>query len=148
MRDVSEAIASAEGGESPAPKRLRDSVYASLHQTHVPKLEELDIVNYDRDDRTVSLRPEARYVSLYTGPIGFGGVPRVHLALAGLLALASLVIGSAFGLPIVSLVGPPAWAFAAIVGVVGYVAYVLVRRPWPQAWQFRHLVDVLRGRSS
>ena len=58
-------MACIESGESPAPKDVRQSVYNSLHQTHLPKLDDLDIVDYDDDRKTIELRPEARTVDLY-----------------------------------------------------------------------------------
>ena len=48
LHELSEAVATAESGVSPPPRALRESVYGSLHQTHLPKLEELGVVTYDR----------------------------------------------------------------------------------------------------
>ena len=44
VRDLSEDVASRETGERPAPRDKRRSVYVSLHQTHLPKLDDLEIV--------------------------------------------------------------------------------------------------------
>jgi hypothetical protein len=65
LRTLAEALAEAESGDSPPPTNLRQSVYNSLHQTHLPKLDELDIIDYNKDRKTVTLRPEARTVDLY-----------------------------------------------------------------------------------
>ncbi|MEF8826011.1 MAG: hypothetical protein V5A27_06690 [Halapricum sp.] len=65
LRSLSEWIAEAESGESPPPKNVRQSVYNSLHQTHLPKLDRHGIIEYDVDRKTVSLRSKARRVDLY-----------------------------------------------------------------------------------
>lgn len=65
LRSLAEWIATAESGESPPPKNVRQSVYNSLHQLHLPKLDRLDIIDYDRDRKQIRLRPEARTVDLY-----------------------------------------------------------------------------------
>lgn len=65
LRPLTERIAEIESGESPPPRGLRQSVYSSLHQTHLPKLDDLGIVDYDKDRKRISIRPEARRVDLY-----------------------------------------------------------------------------------
>jgi hypothetical protein len=65
LRDLSEWIAETEAGERPAPRNVRQSVYNSLHQTHLPKLDEHGIIEYDKDRKTVTLRSKARRVDLY-----------------------------------------------------------------------------------
>jgi hypothetical protein len=49
VRDLSEEVAALETGESPPPRNIRQSVYVSLHQTHLPKLDDLGIAVYDAD---------------------------------------------------------------------------------------------------
>jgi predicted transcriptional regulator len=65
VRDLAEYIASIEAGESPPPRNVRQSVYVSLHQTHLPKLDELGIVAYDSDTKAVSLNGRAGEVAVY-----------------------------------------------------------------------------------
>lgn len=65
LQELSERIAAQETGESPPPRTTRESVYNSLHQTHLPKLEELGVVVYDRDAREVGLHDRARDVNRY-----------------------------------------------------------------------------------
>jgi hypothetical protein len=65
LRTLAERLAEVESGESPPPRNLRQSVYNSLHQTHLPKLDELDIVAYDKDRKTIELQSAARTVDLY-----------------------------------------------------------------------------------
>jgi hypothetical protein len=65
VRDLAETIAAREAGADPPPTNKRQSVYVSLHQTHLPKLDDLDIVAYDPDDRTVELLDRVEEVEIY-----------------------------------------------------------------------------------
>lgn len=63
LRDLSVRIATAETGQSPPPRGIRESVYSSLHQTHLPMLDELSVVEYNREARTVRLCENANEVT-------------------------------------------------------------------------------------
>ena len=65
LRELSEAIAATESGSHPAPRALRESVYNALHQTHLPKMDDLGLVVYDPDRKMVSVRPEAKHLVRY-----------------------------------------------------------------------------------
>ena len=65
LRELSEEIARWETGESPPPRNIRESVYNSLHQTHLPKLDRLGVVDYDRDRKQLRLLEPAEQVDLY-----------------------------------------------------------------------------------
>lgn len=65
LRELSVSIAERESGESPPPSDIRESVYNSLHQTHLPKLDRDGVINYDRDRKTVELDNPAREVDVY-----------------------------------------------------------------------------------
>jgi hypothetical protein len=63
--DLAEHIATVETGESPPPRNVRKSVYVSLHQTHLPKLDDLGIVDYDQRSKELTLENQARQVEVY-----------------------------------------------------------------------------------
>ena len=63
IRELSEQIAELETGENPAPRNIRQSAYVSLIQTHLPKLEELDVIEYDDTSKTAQLSASAGQVS-------------------------------------------------------------------------------------
>lgn len=63
--DLAEHIATLETGESPPPRNVRKSVYVSLHQTHLPKLDDLGIVEYDQQSKELTLEDQARQVEVY-----------------------------------------------------------------------------------
>jgi DNA-binding transcriptional ArsR family regulator len=48
-------------------KQERKRVYVSLYQTHVPKLRDAGLVDYDEETQVVSLRADANDVARYLG---------------------------------------------------------------------------------
>lgn len=124
LRELSEAIAAEETGESPPPRNIRDSVYASLHQTHLPKLDDLGIVEYDSNTKSVALTELARELVPYTTVMSSSGLPWYqHYLLLGLAAMAA-VIASDLGVPVLAGVGP---VVVATVFAVAMVASLLVQ---------------------
>ncbi|MDS0299151.1 hypothetical protein NDI76_10385 [Halogeometricum sp. S1BR25-6] len=59
VRDLSEEVAALENGigAEEVTYKQRKRVYTSLHQTHLPKLDDVGVVVYDRDRGTISLTP-------------------------------------------------------------------------------------------
>ena len=122
-RELSEAIAARESGSDPPPRDVRRSVYISLQQTHLPKLDGLDIVDYDDATREVRPGDNAAEVGVYMEV-----VPRYGLSFAefhaGLGALgALLVVAAAVGVPALSAVSPVAWAVVGFVAITGSGLY-------------------------
>jgi hypothetical protein len=122
IADIADHIAEIESGESPPPSDTRQSVYVSLHQTHLPKLDGLGVVEYDRDDRTVTLLEGADgVVRRLEGP-GGDATPLawvLGVAVAGFLA----TLGALLGAPdLAGTVG------AAALGVVSAAAGALYYR--------------------
>lgn len=62
LGELAELIAAEETGERPPPRKKRTSVYVTLHQSHLPKLAELSIVEYDDREKVVSLGARASSV--------------------------------------------------------------------------------------
>ena len=61
----------------------RKRVYVSLYQTHIPKLDDANIVSYDEDEGTVSLADGADTVETYlSGSENSDGWYRYYLALS------------------------------------------------------------------
>ncbi|ADJ15165.1 DUF7344 domain-containing protein [Halalkalicoccus jeotgali] len=105
IRELSEHIAAVESGEDPPPRNVRQSVYVSLHQTHLPKLEGLGVVKYDTDSKDVRLHDRATTVEAYmnrhqqgTGRSRFSLAYFVVGALGLLLATVSVIADSVAGL--------------------------------------------------
>ena len=100
LREISEQVATLETGETPPPRNIRESVYNSLHQTHLPKLDKMDVVAYERDRKLVTLAGGSDQVSHYMETVPEHGITWATYYLAvGALALA--VIGlSSVGMPV------------------------------------------------
>jgi hypothetical protein len=113
LRGLAETIAAHEAGESPPPRPLRESVYNSLHQTHLPKLDKEGVVDYDKNRKTVKLQPGARDVNVYMEVVTKYGITwadyyrtlatlsllvvvAVEMEIPVLEALPVLLVGSAF----------------------------------------------------
>ena len=126
---LAEHIASAETGESPPPRDVRKSVYVSLHQTHLPKLNELDIVDYDQRDQQIALRDRAEEVEVYMEVVPEDDISwatyYVGISVLGVLTLFAVDfdVVAAFD------VNFWAWYFLALVGASSvYHAYVERKR--------------------
>ncbi|WP_224338477.1 DUF7344 domain-containing protein [Haloprofundus halobius] len=125
-------VAAAENGKQPddLARAERRRVYISLYQTHLPMLEERGIVEWDRTDNVISLRPSSnveRYLGHSTGsdrPWHVGYILTSVLG-AGLLLLQALHIAPFDGL---SLSWTLAVVSAAVLGIV-VARYALERPP-------------------
>ncbi len=71
---------------------IRESVYASLHQTHLPRLAEQQVIRYNRDHRTVELTTRGQQFEPLLKPTATGDQstywPFLYLSLAVVLTLA------------------------------------------------------------
>ncbi|MCL9817826.1 DUF7344 domain-containing protein [Natronocalculus amylovorans] len=109
VRELSHYIAEVESGLSPPPKPLRESVYSSLVQTHLPTLHEAGVVVYDCDLKEVTLSSHARSIQVYQDIFAIGEFTWADLyrgvGLVGFLA----ILGSLLDAPGVSVIDPLLW---------------------------------------
>lgn len=102
VSDLAKSIAAVESDERPPPRNKRQSVYVSLHQTHLPKLDSLGIVSYDSDDREVELLDRIEEVEVYMEVVPQYGLSWGEFYFGwGLLGLLT-VIGVRIGVPVLS----------------------------------------------
>ena len=134
VRELSEAIAAEESGQSPPPRRVRESVYTALHQTHLPKLDDLGIVAYDRDASEIYLLGGARTVDRYRSPVTRLGLTwgEWYRAL-GVVGL-TLVVASLASVPVVSAVEPLVFAS----GFLALFSVASVYQLWTDRWRLLH----------
>jgi hypothetical protein len=128
VRDLAERIASIESGETPPPRNVRQSVYVSLHQTHLPKLDELGIADYDSDEKVVTLADNADDVAVYMEVVPKYGLSWGEFYLGvSVLGLLTLVAASV-GVPVLADVGagPIGGLFLLLVGAAA--TYHVVRQ--------------------
>jgi hypothetical protein len=115
LRSLANDIAAAESGESPAPRQVRQSVYVTLHQNHLPKLDSLDIVQYDDTSKVVELGDRADEIDVYLEVVERGHLSwseyQLGVVVLGLVATFASVVGT----PVLATVAPVAYAAAALV---------------------------------
>ncbi|WP_115863543.1 DUF7344 domain-containing protein [Halorussus litoreus] len=130
LSDLTEQVAAWENETTVAAlsTEQRKRVYISLYQTHLPKLDEANIVEYDRDEGVVRLADRASDVDIYLGNVSREQFPwdRYYLALVGisgvLVAAAWLEIAPFAAVPglVLATVILIAFGLSAIVHYLGY----------------------------
>jgi hypothetical protein len=138
LRELAETIAAHESGESPPPRPLRESVYNSLHQTHLPKLDDEGVVNYDKNRKTVELQSGARDVNVYMEVVTKYGITWAdYYRTLATLALAAVVAVEA-GVPALETLPVLLVASAFLATIAVSTAYQL----WTRRWTYlRALLD-------
>lgn len=136
LRELAESIAEKETGISPPPKNIRQSVYNSLHQTHLPKLDELGVITYDSDRKTISLSETARTVDVYMEVVTpFGITWSEFYRLLGSISL-FVVLVSLLGFPVISMIDPLLWTTLFLGTYTVSIAYQL----WCHRWLYLNLL--------
>lgn len=112
LRELSEQLAALETGETPPPRNIRESVYNSLHQTHLPKLDDLGIVEYQVDRKLVGQADGFRQVTLYMEVVTADDVTwATYYLTVGVMALVVTTLSSV-GLPVFA--GLPVWLWSTM----------------------------------
>jgi hypothetical protein len=96
VRSLSEEIARMESDTEEPKSSVRKSIYVSLLQTHIPKMESLEIINYNRETDTIELLPAAKKLDLYMETVKKGDIPwsQFYLGLSTLAVVGSFTIFS------------------------------------------------------
>lgn len=135
LAELTDAVVRRETSERPPPERLRQSVYNSLRQTHLPRLAAADVVAYDRDRQVVRLRRRARALDRYR-----------HAAPGGMTWAEwyrNVAVAGLWGLLLIHLDVPPlAELDGLVVTVVSLAALagVGIARVWHRRWLYRRLL--------
>lgn len=98
-----------ESGTSTPESKVRKSIYVSLLQTHLPKMEKMGIVNYDREMDRLELTAAAENLSVYLETVEKGDIPWSHyyVGLSIVALLGSLLVFTGF----VEFVSSMQWLF-------------------------------------
>lgn len=132
LRDLSVKIASAETGQSPPPRGIRESVYSSLHQTHLPMLDEWGVVDYDRDNRSVSLCDNAHEIHRHMDMLTSNGLTWSELyRTLGVFSLL-VILGSLLDAPVLNTLDP--------VLLTSILLFVFALTICSQLWRVRRVV--------
>ena len=118
VSSLSERVATDVTDEPSAAEDVYDSVYISLCQTHLPKLDEAGLVEYDAERKTVTLGPRADGIRQYWFVDGAtSDEPDTALSLSVLVSVCTVVgLGVATVVPSIS--GPVTAGIVALQLVV------------------------------
>lgn len=132
VKGLAEALAEMETGESPPPRNIRQSVYNSLHQTHLPKMDHLDLIEYDQDRKIVSMQPNIRQVDLYMEVVTPYNITWAEFYQFLMLFSLIIIVSSELGVPVLSTISPLIFAslFLALLGVS------TIYRIWSRRWLY------------
>lgn len=130
--ELAEEVAAIENDVETADltHKQRKRVYVSLHQTHLPRLADAGIIEYDRDDGIVRLTEDADVIDSY---LTFPREPEYpwHKHYISLAILSGIVLLSEFlGLPVIDTI--PIFVIGAAItltfGTSAVVQFLLGRR--------------------
>lgn len=115
VRDLSEQIGATESNQEPPPRKVKQSVYVSLLQTHLPKLDELGIIDYDSNGKTVQVADAMEDVSVYLETVPRYGISWSEFYTAVSVLGILTVVGAQYGTPVLATVQPITWAYGFFV---------------------------------
>lgn len=129
LGELAEWIAERETETSPPPRKKRESVYNALHQTHLPKLDEQKIVDYDRRGKRVELN-DTRNLHRYMDVVMEYGITwGEYYRTIGLTALL-VVLAVQLDAPLLSQVDPLLWVSGFLVLIAASTVYQLRSQLW------------------
>lgn len=129
IRDLSEQLAAWELGKERAavtPKE-RKRLYTALHQTHLPRMDQLNVVDYDRNRGIISLTNHCGDFDIYLDVVPQDDLPWSQFYLALGTVLTTLVTVALLGIAPFSAIGGFGYAFATAVLLTLTAAYHAVR---------------------
>jgi len=123
LGELAEHVAAKENDIDPAElsSTQRKRVYIGLYQCHLPKMDELGVVDYDQDRGTVVLQDGSRLFE-YLPEVETETEPS-RAPLYGALVVALLVTVGLVGVGPVAAVPAAAWAALSTVGLVAVALY-------------------------
>lgn len=125
VRDLSEQVAAWENGidrESVTPK-LRKRVYTALHQTHLPKMSQLEVIEYDSDRGVVEMTPHVSQLDIYLDIVSTDDLPWSQFYLGLGAVFTALVTVGGLGIPPFDLISGFGYALCIALVVTGVGAY-------------------------
>lgn len=127
LEDVTEHVAATEydvDAEEVSSAQYK-CVYTGLYQCHLPRLEKFDVVDFDKEDKSVRLAENASRVESY---LYRGDTPdAVRFELAGATVVSGLTVLGATGIGPFGLVPVAGWAVLIAVALFGFALFHLYR---------------------
>lgn len=126
VSDVATEIADDESETTPVPNNLYKSVYVSLQQTHLPQLEEDDVIEYDADAKTIRQGSNFEAVLEYIDSDSGAGERVLQLHLVACVLGLVLITIAGVGVPVLSSVNPVLWSVLILLAVAISSLYSLL----------------------
>lgn len=121
LKDVAEHIAAEENDTTvrQLSSDERKRVYIGLYQCHLPKMDKLGVVEYDKNRGTIELQESVGQLLPYIGPVEAESeverdwtVPAIAACLVALVSLGTIGVGALSAVP------PTGWTLVSVVGIV------------------------------
>jgi hypothetical protein len=123
LSDVAEEIAAEENDvtvrELSSDQRKR--VYIALYQCHLPKMDSLGLVEYDKDRGTIELQDSVAQLSTYLDtpePTAEDDIDRNRVEIAFSACIVALVSVGTLGIGGLSAIPAAGWTLVSIVGII------------------------------
>ncbi|MCG1003740.1 MULTISPECIES: hypothetical protein [Halobacterium] len=132
LRSLANDIAAAESGESPAPRQARQSVYVTLHQNHLPKLDSLGIVQYDDTSKMVELDSRADEIDIYLEVVERSELSWTEYYLGVVVLGLVTALASYTSTPVLATLDPAAYSSGALLALLLSIGFQLHEQgsPW------------------
>jgi len=116
ISDLAEQVAAWEYDISPADVSYdeRKRVYTSLQQVHLPRMDRMDVVEFDSDQGTVEIGPAAGELDIYLDVVTGRDISWSGLYVGVALLNAGLFLGGVLGVPLLGAIPPGGWAVFAV----------------------------------
>jgi hypothetical protein len=118
VSELAERIAAYEADTAEQADDLYKSVYVSLRQTHLPKLEDQGVIEYDPDTQTIRPGKQMEQIRVYTEtPSRVETLKQsIYLFLSSIGLL--VVVGAELGVPVLSALDTELWAAVVLVLII------------------------------
>jgi hypothetical protein len=130
LRDVAEHIAAEENDTTvrQLSSDQRKRVYIGLYQCHLPKMDDLGVIEYDKNRGTIELQESVTQLLPYLEPIeDTQSTRREWIVQAIATCLVVLVSLGTFGVGPLSAISPTAWTLVSVVGIAAVVGIQYLR---------------------
>jgi len=120
LKDVAEHIAAEENDTTvrQLSSDQRKRVYIGLYQCHLPKMDKLGIVEYDKNRGTIELQESVTQLLQYIEPVEEEKRLEWSWAVPAVAACLVLVVSlGTFGVGPLSVVSPTGWTLVSVVGI-------------------------------
>lgn len=131
LRELAEQIAAWENGVGveEVTYKQRKRVYTSLYQSHLPKLHELDVIEYDCNRGTIERTDTVGELDVYLEVLEGGEMPWSDFALGVAAVYAAFVVAAAAGfVPFFAADGFAVSAVGAVLFLVVALAHTVYTR--------------------